>query len=71
MFCGAYDYEPFVVYGNDVLHRRRRHPGVGRVELIEFDEFNMRPSQSVSQSVCQSLSLPTPPHTHSLALMPV
>lgn len=28
MFCGAYDYEPFVVYGNDVLNRRRRrHPG--------------------------------------------
>lgn len=38
MFCGAYDYEPFVVYVNDV----RRHRC--RVELIEFDEFNMRPS---------------------------
>lgn len=38
MFCGAYDYEPFVVYGNDVRRRRCR------VELIEFDEFNMRTS---------------------------
>lgn len=29
MFCGAYDYEPFVVYVNDVSR-----------QLIEFDEFN-------------------------------
>lgn len=31
MFCGAYDYEPFVVYGNDVPHppHRRPRPGLG------------------------------------------
>lgn len=36
MFCGAYDYEPFVVYGNDVPR-----PLGSRQLLIEFDEFNM------------------------------
>lgn len=56
MCCGAYDYEPFMVYGNDVPLRSRRRPAstssaagcwlllflVSAVELIEFDEFNMR-----------------------------